>query len=93
MGGVAQLWLTRGYAVVSIDYRLDQRLVGPHDAMTQIVAAANAIADAQESVRWLKAHAPTYGLDPTRIATVGYSAGGAISLGLSAAPDSHPASP
>ena len=47
----------------------------------------DAIADAQESVRWLRAHATTYGIDPTRIAAVGDSAGGAIALGLAAAPE------
>ena len=82
-----------GYAVIAIDYRLDPLLNGPHTLADQLQAAANAIADAQESVRWLKAHAATYGIDTTRIAAVGDSAGGAIALGLSAVPDSHPTSP
>jgi dienelactone hydrolase len=86
-------WVARGYAVASIDYRLDQRLVGPHDPNLQLLAAANGVADAQESVRWLKAHAATYALDTTRFGAVGNSAGGAIALGLSAAPDSHPGGP
>ena len=91
--GLAQQWSSRGYAVIAIDYRLDPLLAGPHTAADQLQAAANAIADAQESVRWLKAHATAYGIDSTRIAAVGDSAGGAIALGLSAVPDSHPASP
>src|SRR6185312_4289232 len=88
-----QKWVSRGYAVIAIDYRLDPRLNGPHTQLDQLVAATNAILDAQESVRWLKAHAAGYGIDPTRIASIGDSAGGAISLGLSAAPDTHPAGP
>ena len=89
---VAQHWLERGFAVASIDYRLDPKLIGPHAATEQLIAAANAIADAQESVRWLRAHATAYHLDTNRIAAIGDSAGGAIALGLSAVPDSHPAS-
>ena len=91
--GLAQKWSSMGYAVIAIDYRLDPLLNGPHTLADQLQAAANAIADAQESVRWLKAHAATYGIDTTRIAAVGDSAGGAIALGLSAVPDSHPTSP
>ncbi len=91
--GLAEKWSSYGYAVIAIDYRLDPLLNGPHTQLDQLQAAANAIADAQESVRWLKAHAATFGIDTTRIAAVGDSAGGAIALGLSAVPDSHPTSP
>jgi dienelactone hydrolase len=89
--GVADQWVARGFAVIAIDYRLDPNLNGPHTEADQLTAAADAIADAQESVRWLRAHAATYGIDTTRIAAAGDSAGGAIALGLSAAPDTHPA--
>jgi dienelactone hydrolase len=88
--GVADQWVARGYAVIAIDYRLDPNLNGPHTEADQLTAATDAIADAQESVRWLRAHAATYGIDTTRIAAAGDSAGGAIALGLSAAPDTHP---
>ncbi len=90
--GIAEQWQARGYAVIAIDYRLDPKLVGPHSATEQLTAAADATADAQESVRWLRAHAAADGIDPTRIAAFGDSAGGGISLGLSVAPDTHPAS-
>ncbi len=89
--GLAEDWMARGYAVIAIDYRLDPNLNGPHTEQDQLTAAADAIADAQESVRWLRAHATTYGIDTTRIAAVGDSAGGAIALGLAAVPDTHPA--
>ncbi len=88
--GVAEDWMERGYAVIAIDYRLDPNLNGPHTEQDQLNAAAEAIADAQESVRWLRANAATYDIDTTRIAAAGDSAGGAIALGLSAAPDTHP---
>jgi len=89
--GLAEDWMARGFAVIAIDYRLDPTLNGTHTEQDQINAAADAIADAQESVRWLRANATTYGIDTTRIAAVGDSAGGAIALGLAAAPDTHPA--
>ena len=88
--GVAAQWVARGFAVIAIDYRLDPNLNGPHTEADQLTAAADAIADAQESVRWLRAHATAYGIDTNRIAAAGDSAGGAIALGLAAAPDSHP---
>ena len=65
----------RGFAVIAIDYRLDPNLNGPHTEADQLTAAADAISDAQESVRWLRAHATTYGIDTARIAAAGDSAG------------------
>ncbi|MEV4581600.1 alpha/beta hydrolase [Nonomuraea jabiensis] len=64
--------LEAGYAVASVDYRLsgESRFPGPvHD-----VAAA---------VRWVRANAAAYGLDPGRIAGFGSSAGGYL-LGVMA---------
>ena len=68
--GVAREWARRGYVAVSISYRLDPRLaMSPRPpGVTQLGAAANAIDDAMESVRFLKANAATYRIDPTRIA-------------------------
>ena len=40
----------------------------------------NAIEDAQTSVRFLRAHATEYGIDPMRIAMSGISAGGVTAL-------------
>jgi len=57
--------LTRGYAVASIDYRLSPEATFPA-----------AISDVKAAVRWLRAHAAEYGLDGSRIALWGDSAGG-----------------
>ncbi len=64
-----------GYAVASINYRLSQHATFP----AQIV-------DAKSAVRWLRANAERYRLDPARIAAWGESAGGhlAAMLGTSA---------
>ena len=95
VGGVARSWAMRGYVAVAIGYRLDPRLAQSPwpPGVTPLTAAAKAIDDGMESIRWLKANATTYGIDPTRVATVGYSAGGAISLGIAVATDTTPGGP
>ncbi len=67
-----------GYVVVSIDYRL---LAPPGCSSNPSQAACTTAAleakrDAQAAVRWLRANAATYGVDPTRIGIGGESAGG-----------------
>ena len=57
--------LTRGYAVVGLDYRLSPEATFPA-----------AISDVRAAVRWLRAHAGEYGLDGSRVALWGDSAGG-----------------
>lgn len=54
-----------GYAVASIDYRLTR--TAPFPAQ---------IEDCKAAVRWIRANASTYRLDPDRIGVWGYSAGG-----------------
>jgi len=55
----------RGYAVASINYRLSQEAIFPAQ-----------IHDCKAAVRWLRAHAGEYGLDPRRFGAWGGSAGG-----------------
>ena len=67
--------LKRGYAVVSINYRMSGEAKFP--ALVQ---------DAKAAVRWVRANAKTIHFDPQRIAAWGGSAGGYLStmLGTSA---------
>jgi acetyl esterase/lipase len=58
---------TRGYVCISVNYRLSQQAPWPA-----------ALEDAKAAVRWLRANAATYGLDPKRIAAAGGSAGGQL---------------
>jgi acetyl esterase/lipase len=58
---------SRGYVVASLNYRLGGEAKFP--AATQDVDAA---------IRWLKAHAADYGIDKTRVAIWGGSAGGQL---------------
>ncbi|MCK4966529.1 alpha/beta hydrolase [bacterium] len=55
----------RGYVSVSIDYRLSDEAKFPA-----------AIEDCKCAVRWMRASAPKYGIDPDKIAVFGESAGG-----------------
>jgi len=57
--------VTQGYAVASLDYRLSQDAVFPAQ-----------LEDCKAAVRWLRAHAAEYHLDPDRFAAWGSSAGG-----------------
>ncbi|MBV1882853.1 MAG: alpha/beta hydrolase [Pseudomonadales bacterium] len=63
----------RGYAAISINHRLSQsdEMVWPGH-----------IQDAKCAVRWLRANAQTYNLNPEAIAAVGFSAGGHLAAML-----------
>jgi acetyl esterase/lipase len=61
--------LERGYAVVSMNYRMSGEAIFP--ALVQ---------DAKAAVRWVRAHAGEYHFDPKKIAAWGGSAGGYLSL-------------
>jgi acetyl esterase/lipase len=63
--GVPLDYLAQGYAVASINYRLSQDAVFPAQ-----------IEDCKAAVRWLRANAAGYGLDPSHFAVWGSSAGG-----------------
>jgi acetyl esterase/lipase len=64
-GGPALPFVGRGYAVASINYRLSQHAVFPAQ-----------IEDCKAAIRWLRANAKTYNLNPQRIGVWGASAGG-----------------
>jgi acetyl esterase/lipase len=63
--------LKRGYAVIAINYRLSWQAQFP--ALVQ---------DAKAAVRWVRANAPRYHLNPDKIAAWGGSAGGYLSVML-----------
>ena len=58
-------FLTQGYAVASLNYRLSGHAIFPAQ-----------IEDCKAAVRWLRAHAGEYGYDPDRFGAWGGSAGG-----------------
>ena len=70
-------WLTRdGYAVASVQYRLSGEAPWPAQ-----------IQDCRAAIRWLRANAKTYHLDPHRFAAAGASAGGHLVAMLGTAAD------
>lgn len=61
----ARRFVAQGYAVASVNYRLSQQALFPAQ-----------IEDCKAAIRWLRAHATQYQLDPEHFAAWGSSAGG-----------------
>jgi len=76
---VARHFAARGFTCYVLLYRLpaDGWAAGP-DAPLQ---------DAQRAIRLIRAEAPRVGVDPARIAAIGFSAGGHLAARLSSEPD------
>lgn len=83
----ARTFAKKGYVTVSISYRLSATGCIPVVDAACLIAIQHAKYDAQAAVRWLRTNATTYGVDPTRIAIGGSSAGGitALNVGYGAA--------
>lgn len=63
-------YLAAGYAVIGIDYRL-----APETKLPAIIE------DLQDALHWVREQGPTLlGIDPARLAVVGHSAGGYLTL-------------
>lgn len=69
----AQHLAARGYVAVTVSYRLG--VAGRFPAP---------VLDLKRAVRWLRAHAAAYGIDPAHIAAAGGSAGGTLAAMLGA---------
>lgn len=67
-----------GYVAVTVNYRLTPHLIS--DTVARLNAITQATEDVMNAIRYLKANAALYHIDASRIATIGSSAGGGISL-------------
>ncbi|PRC43824.1 esterase [Mycobacterium sp. ITM-2017-0098] len=65
---LASLWVPRGYAVVGLNVRSSSQVKFPGQ-----------VHDAKAAIRYLRAHAAMYGLNPQRFATMGNSSGAWVS--------------
>ena len=84
----ATAFAKRGYVNVSIDYRVVAGGCLPgSDPTACLTAIVDAKHDAQAAVRWLRANASTYGIDPTRIAAPRTSAGAITALNVGYGPE------
>lgn len=68
---LVQPMLERGYAVVSINYRLSREAIFPA-----------LIYDVKAAIRWIKANAAEYNFDPEKVVAWGSSAGGYLAAML-----------
>jgi len=75
-GSRARPMLNRGYAVVDVGYRLSGEAIFPAQ-----------VEDCKAAVRWVRANAAKYSLDPDRIGAWGSSAGGHLVAFLGTAGD------
>ncbi len=70
----------RGYVAATISYRLMQFDQAKKETTTATPVFPAQIHDAKAAIRWLRAHAEKYQVDPERIGVTGASAGGHLSL-------------
>ncbi len=78
LGGQITPITARGYVSIAAQYRLSGVAKWPSQ-----------IDDAKTHIRWVRANASSLGIDPSRIAIVGHSAGGHIALYTAGQPDAE----
>jgi acetyl esterase/lipase len=57
----------KGFVAIPVEYRLSTEALYPA-----------AVHDVKAAIRWIRANAKKYGVDPNRIAVLGFSAGGQL---------------
>ncbi|MGZ4757467.1 MAG: carboxylesterase family protein [Acidimicrobiales bacterium] len=78
----ATTFAKKGFVNVSINYRLSSGCSAATPTAACVTSIVDAKHDAQAAVRFLRAHAGSYGVDPTRIAVAGTSAGAITALNV-----------
>lgn len=81
----------RGYVTASISYRLATRGCSAGGVTAEcVIAIAQAREDAQTAISWFRAHAAAYGVDTSRIAIAGTSAGAITAADVAFASSANP---
>ncbi|MGZ8764014.1 MAG: alpha/beta hydrolase, partial [Acidimicrobiia bacterium] len=79
----ANTFARKGFVSVSMSYRLSPTGCSAAVPTAEcLLAIVDALTDAQSAVRWLRANAATYGVDATRVASGGSSAGAITALNV-----------
>lgn len=87
----ATVFAKKGFVGFSINYRMTAAgcsASAPGAACVDEIV--DALHDTQSAIRWLRANAATYGIDPTRIAVAGTSAGAICAMEAAFNPDEAP---
>jgi acetyl esterase/lipase len=83
----------RGYVTASISYRLvSGGCSGSNPVTVCLTAISHATIDAQSAITFLKANAATYGIDTTRVAIAGTSAGAITAANVALSTAGNPVS-
>jgi acetyl esterase/lipase len=77
-GGRAKGMVERQYVLVDVEYRLSGEAIFPAQ-----------VQDCKAAIRWIRANADKYGLDPDRIGAMGSSAGGHLVTFLGTSADTN----
>ncbi len=79
MKALCDSFARKGYVTVSIDYRQGFNLIG-NTSLHSTRAVYRGLQDGRTAIRYLRANAALYGIDPNKIYFVGSSAGSFIAL-------------
>lgn len=81
-------WLAdRGIAAFVLKNRLARDTSTPRGTLQPYTIERDALADAQRAIRFIRAHAAAYSVNPARVGIMGFSAGGELALLAAARPD------
>lgn len=73
---IAKYWNSKGVAAIVLKYRLPT-------SESQVIPHKSPLMDAQRAMRMVRHHATDWGIDPSKIGIMGFSAGGHLASSLS----------